>query len=351
MVAAFGFSASMDHFGATPRLWGENFDFATGQPFAGDLFQKKALPVLVKDPQVESLGSGNFQHYLSISGPGGQAQESAWGLQMLKGQPVTTTMLEGRWPSAPGEVALGRETATAVGVGVGDTVTVSAARAHAPMRVVGITVFPDSGFGPGLGHGVAMSFDDLTSFFPGLTQNLAFGTFTSDADRATVIARLNKEVLDDMGSSISPDAGGDNGDTVSATSRSGSFPLRLSFLFAFAAFATLVHVLITSVRRRRRDLAILQTLGFRRGQVAATVAWQAVVLSTVALLFGVPLGILVGRLGWAAFAYKLGVVSEPVMSSWAVSVVPVTLIVALIVSFGPGLAARRVRPAQVLRSE
>jgi hypothetical protein len=39
------------------------------------------------------------------------------------------------------------------------------------------------------------------------------------------------------------------------------------------------------------------------------------------------------------------------MSRWAVIVVPVTLIVALAVSFGPGLAARRVRPAQVLRSE
>ena len=45
----------------------------------------------------------------------------------------------------------------------------------------------------------------------------------------------------------------------------------------------------------------------------ATVVWQALTLSSLALLIGVPLGILVGRLGWAAFAYRLGVVSEPVI--------------------------------------
>jgi putative ABC transport system permease protein len=110
-------------------------------------------------------------------------------------------------------------------------------------------------------------------------------------------------------------------------------------------------VLLTSVRRRRRDLAILQTLGFRRGQVAATVAWQALTLAGIALLIGVPLGILIGRLGWAAFAYRLGVVSEPVISPLSLVVVPVTVVVALLVSLGPGLVARRVRPATVLKAE
>src|SRR5205823_14266809 len=39
MVAAFGFAASMDHFAATPRLWGLDFDFGAGQPYAGQAFQ------------------------------------------------------------------------------------------------------------------------------------------------------------------------------------------------------------------------------------------------------------------------------------------------------------------------
>jgi len=105
------------------------------------------------------------------------------------------------------------------------------------------------------------------------------------------------------------------------------------------------------VQRRRRDLAILQALGFRRGQVAATIAWQALTLAGLALVIGVPIGILAGRLGWAAFAYRLGVVSEPVISPLSIVVVPVTLAVACLVSLGPGLMARRVRPAAVLKAE
>jgi hypothetical protein len=45
------------------------------------------------------------------------------------------------------------------------------------------------------------------------------------------------------------------------------------------------------------------------------------------------------------------VVSEPVIAPLSIIVIPVTLLVALLVSFGPGLAARRIRPAEVLKAE
>jgi ABC-type antimicrobial peptide transport system permease subunit len=350
MVAAFGFAASMDHFGKTPRLAGINFDFGAGQPFAGDAFEKQALPLIVKDPGLADVAAGNFQHYVLVTGPDGSSQESAWGLETVKGSTVTTTMLEGRWPAAPDEVALGRETMADTGSDIGDLVDVTAASTTRPMRVVGVTVFSDNGFGPGLGHGVAMTFDTLGTLFPGVTRNLVFVNLAPGADRSEVATRLDDEVLNDMNASIGTGLQ-ETGPAVTATLRSRTLPLRLSLLFALAAFATLVHVLITSVRRRRRDLAILQTLGFKRRQVAGTVAWQALVLTGLALLIGVPLGILLGRLGWAAFAYRLGVVSEPVVSPFAWIVIPVTLIVAVVVALGPGIAARRVRPAQVLRAE
>jgi hypothetical protein len=53
---------------------------------------------------------------------------------------------------------------------------------------------------------------------------------------------------------------------------------------------TMAHTLITSVQRRRRDLAVLKTLGFVRGQVAATIAWQATTFAVVALCLGLPFG-------------------------------------------------------------
>ena len=66
------------------------------------------------------------------------------------------------------------------------------------------------------------------------------------------------------------------------------------------AVATMTHVLLTSARRRRRDLAMLKALGLVRRQVLGVVEWQAVTLAATALLFGVPLGLLAGRLGVGA---------------------------------------------------
>jgi putative ABC transport system permease protein len=351
MVAAFGFSASMDHFGATPRLWGVNFGFGAGQPFMGEAFENVAVPVIRDDPGIQNLASGNFQQYVSLAGPGGRSQDAVWALETIKGEQVATTMLEGRWPEAPGEIALGRETLSAVGLGVGDRVRVSVAGVVKEMAIVGIPVFPDFGFGPGLGRGVAMTMDALDDFYPTVTHNLVLGDFTPGAEPAAVLQRLNREVLKDLDAATALNDLDTIGTTVSGTVESRGLPLQLSVLFAFAAFATLAHVLLTSVRRRRRDLAILQTLGFRRGQVAATVAWQALTLAGLSLIVGVPIGILLGRLGWAAFAYRLGVVAEPVVSPLAVIVIPIVLVVALLVSLGPGLVARRVRPATVLKAE
>jgi putative ABC transport system permease protein len=351
MVAAFGFAAGMDHFAATPRLWGLDFDFGAGQPFLGSAFQEQAVPAVADDPDIQDLMAGNFQQYLSLRGPGGEQQEAVWALQQVKGRPVSTTMLEGRWPNAPDEIGLGRETLTALGAEVGGTVSVTVAGATRELTVVGIPVFPDFGFGPGLGRGVAMTMDGLRYFYPDVTENLVLGNFVPGADPAAVLHRLNREVLDDLDAGTSVAGLRSLGTTVRGTVQSRSLPLQLAVLFAVAAFATLVHVLLTSVRRRRRDLAILQTLGFRRGQVAATIAWQALTLSCLALAIGVPIGILLGRLGWSAFAYRLGVVSEPVVSPLAIIVVPVTIVVALVVSLGPGLVARRVRPAAVLKAE
>ena len=77
--------------------------------------------------------------------------------------------------------------------------------------------------------------------------------------------------------------------------------------------AQLVVALFGSSRRRRRDLALLSTLGFRRRQVAGTVAWQAVTLVGLALLLGVPLGIAAGRAVWTALIDGLGAVPEPIV--------------------------------------
>ena len=119
-----------------------------------------------------------------------------------------------------------------------------------------------------------------------------------------------------------------------------------------AAAALLAQALLSSIRRRNRDLAILKTLGFERRDVRATVAWQATTVAAIGLLVGLPLGVLLGRFAWNLFATELGVVSEPVAPAVsAFLVIPATLLLANLVALLPGRIAARTRPALVLRAE
>ncbi len=129
-------------------------------------------------------------------------------------------------------------------------------------------------------------------------------------------------------------------------------PALIATLMAVVAAALLAHTLATAVRRRRRDLAVLKTLGFARRQVSLAVATQANALVVPALLVGVPVGVALGRWGWTTVAQQLHVVSEPVVPVVAlVLVVPGALLVANLAAAAPAWAARRTSPATTLRSE
>jgi predicted lysophospholipase L1 biosynthesis ABC-type transport system permease subunit len=129
-------------------------------------------------------------------------------------------------------------------------------------------------------------------------------------------------------------------------------PLILAGLLAVIAAAMIGHALVTSVRRRRHDLAILKTLGFVRYQVSATVAWQATTFAVVALALGLPIGVAVGRWIWTIFADQLGVPPEPVVKLPVILLaVPAVLLLANLIAAIPARIAARTQPAVVLRSE
>jgi ABC-type lipoprotein release transport system permease subunit len=134
--------------------------------------------------------------------------------------------------------------------------------------------------------------------------------------------------------------------------RVANLPGLLAGLVALLALGTVTHTLVTSVRRRRRDLAVLKALGFTRGQVAATVCWQATTFAVVALAVGLPLGVAAGRWAWQLTADTLGVHSSPVVPLAAMAAAAAgTVLAANLVAAVPGRAASRLRPAVALRSE
>ena len=129
-------------------------------------------------------------------------------------------------------------------------------------------------------------------------------------------------------------------------------PLILGAVLALLAVATLAHALFTGVRRRRRDLAVLKTLGLRRSQVIRVVSWQASALAAAALLVGLPLGVLAGRWAWALFAGSAGVSDQAdIPVALVLATIPAALLLANLLAAGPGWAAARISPGTVLRSE
>ena len=129
-------------------------------------------------------------------------------------------------------------------------------------------------------------------------------------------------------------------------------PLALGAVLALLAVGTLAHVLLTGLRRRRRELAVLKTLGLVRSQLLRVAAWQATALAAAALVIGLPLGVLAGRWAWAVFAGSAGVSGvADVPAPLVLLAVPATLALANLIAAGPGWNAARGRPASVLRTQ
>ena len=129
-------------------------------------------------------------------------------------------------------------------------------------------------------------------------------------------------------------------------------PLVLVGLLVLLAVATLVHLLVTAVRRRRKDLAMLRALGCRAAQMRRVVLVQATALVALAVVVAVPLGVIAGRVLWAATAHWLGVPVEQVVPVWElVAVVAGAFAVGWVAALAPAIRAGRVDPAEILRSE
>jgi ABC-type lipoprotein release transport system permease subunit len=91
----------------------------------------------------------------------------------------------------------------------------------------------------------------------------------------------------------------------------GTTPALLGGALAVGAGSAFGFTLISSIRRRRRDVALLKTLGFTRRQLAAVIAWQSSVAVAIGVVVGVPVGTIFGRWLWDLFAQNIDVVPAP----------------------------------------
>jgi ABC-type lipoprotein release transport system permease subunit len=128
-----------------------------------------------------------------------------------------------------------------------------------------------------------------------------------------------------------------------------ALPWAVAVLLAIVAVLAIVHAVVSTLRRRRRDLAVLRTLGLVDRQLSAVMRWEAWTFAAVGVVFGLPMGLVAGRFLWDAVASEIGVdptASFPVTE--LLVIVVLAFVVALVASAVPAHYARRVHPARVL---
>ena len=350
ITAVLVFGSSLDHLAATPRLYGWDWD-TTVEPNAQ--FQPRPSgtcgdvdTAMVDDPALAAVASICLEG-VEVEG----RPATGWFFRTLHGS-IGPTVVTGRAPTAVDEIALGKATLDAIGKDVGDTVRVRGETTTATFRVVGQTVLPhlsDEDTDP-IADGAMFTGDVIADLFePISAPNMYFvARFASDVDPDRLPRTPDGAWRLESGSGRAPIAPSE----IEDLQQVDHLPTILGGLLALLAVASVAHVVAVAVRQRRRDLAVLRTIGFVRRNVRATVAYQATILGIVGLLVGVPIGIVVGRAVWSAVADGVGVATEidaPVLAL-GVTALGALLVVNVIGGLG-ATAAIREQPATVLASE
>jgi hypothetical protein len=353
LIAATTFGASLDHLIATPDLYGAGWDaFLTNYGQGRDL--REDIDGLLAAPGVSDVTiAGDLPLVV-----GGRTVLS-FGVRRLRGT-AGPPIVAGKAPRGPGEIALTSRTARRIHAKIGDRIRIRVAFAEAPavgFTVVGTTVIPPFGFvNAEPGEGALMTLEGSARLIPPrflgevVLASDAMIRFAPRADRAKVIASLGPffgRAPNEFG-----EGPRDTPADVVSFGHVQNLPLILGVILGVVASATLAHTTMSSVRRRRRDLAILKTLGFERRQLRAAVAWQATALAVVATLVALPAGIALGRWTWRLLADQVSVVPEAIVPVGVTAGIAAgSLILANLIAAVPGRAAARLQPAAVLRTE
>jgi hypothetical protein len=341
LVAVLTFGASLSNLITHPALAGFPWhaDVEGGEETAT---LDKPLAAAVADRDIDAVTVARFVSDVQINGSHLHAAAS----RSAKGS-AGFTVLAGRTPVGPDEIALGPETMRRLHLSIGDSVRANGENGRNgrngtfTMRVVGKVLLPviDS---PDYNDGALFSFDavekvgssgyvvELVRFRPGVDVAAKRATLTDDGS-------FVKPIL--MPAAVKNLDGAKN------------FPQALAAFLALLGMGAVIHVLLLTSRRWRKDLAVLRGLGMVRRQAARCITVQAAALGAVAVLVGVPVGIAAGRWAWTFMARSLDVVQQPIVPIAVAVLVPAAVIAVLLASVVPAARAARLAPAAVLRSE
>lgn len=370
LTTTLTFGAGLSTLVAHPRLYGWNWSYALTNTGGG--VPPASMADLAQNPHVAGWSPVTFGD-VQIDG------QTVPAMLEPSRAAVAPPLLSGHEVDAKNQVVLGEATLDALHKKVGDLVTLGyGTKADAPAYVapftatiVGAATLPAIGraqvLHPSMGSGAVV---DTAAINKGLYHVLLENLIVSDVDM--VLVRLRPGTSPAVGRDVMREAArtGDKvyaampdneGEGVSMTVLSvqypaeildyrsiGDIPLYLSLGFALGVIIAFAFTVVSLVRRRRRDLALLKTLGFTRRQLGECIAWQSSATVLTGLVVGIPLGVILGRWLWDEFARQIYAVPFATIPTPSILVLAVSaLFVANVIAYFPGRSAAHVAAASL----
>jgi ABC-type lipoprotein release transport system permease subunit len=359
LCATAVFGASLTHLVSSPALYGTPYQvyFATnGDPGSEAVVTGPLLDSLRRDSAIKRI---TLAALVEVGVNGKRVRAIA--VTAVRG-PALISAVDGHRPGGDQQIVLGAATMRSTGARLGVLARVTVADPsgvphETSFRVVGRASM-NAGTG-GLGNGAVMTTSAFVSAqcpagpkqstcqdsvqsslgtvvlvraAPGAAGNAALTQYVGKYPTLTYLP-AKPTVLVNFGESV-------------------NFPLLFALALSVFGAATLLHLLLVSVARRRVEAGLLKALGFVRRQVAAAVCWQATAVALVGIAVGAPAGIATGKVLWRVFATNFGVVPVSVVHLVPLAVLAaLVLVAAIVLACVPALVAARSRPARLLRAE
>ena len=276
--------------------------------------------------------------------------------------PVNIT--EGDQPKDSNEVALPEDMAKQLNVGIGDTVRLTSqyavgtdGKAKADnVRVVGLTSDPNGAYS--YYGGAIVGSDNLLAAMQGTDDFDTTGTTTVYLDLALDGNSVSAKTINSVKALLPKHFDLMSRQQVSDESikslTGNQTTIVTTFLMCFGVLAMFVAALVIAntfqvlVAQRRRTLALLRTIGAKKGQLYGSVLFEAAVLGFVASVLGVMLGSL---LMWGMCVSDIMQEGMRFNFSWQAAVIPILfgIVVTVLASLGSARSATAVTPLEALR--
>ena len=244
--------------------------------------------------------------------------------------------VEGSLPAGPDEVLLGLRARNKLGAEVGTFVVIQGR----DYKVSGVLLET----GGEEDNAIIMAVDELARVTAAGSQvNLVEVTASESGAVEGIVGEIEQALptvaVDSVKKSLEFNA--------QANSALADLGLAATVLIVLVAVAIVVLTMLTSVRERQKEIGVLRAIGFRGRDIVSLVFRESLLLSGVAALVGVALG-LIG----AAFGPRVipGLTLDPVYSAPVIiGGMALAVVLAALASFYPASVAARLSPATALR--